>query len=253
MGGNKQKTKYEQYSEAVTKVANNVIMRVSNSTSTSGLAVAKTRVWVGPNATVICYPGSITVSASAKIKAQAIAESHTQIKGELVTEILNKLKSELDISQEAKNEAWGIGVNNNEVDTKTYTKFMNELKNAIEQTVDNSFSQNNLSAGELDFPIEGVIISNKCTFDAKAVVDQMARNVSQSVMEVLVRNDIVSEMDTRAKIKQFAANVGLDMGSIFLLIVVLIIVALLVMGKGAQSKWFVGLVIGLLIIWVAFM
>ena len=253
MGVNKQKSKYEQYSQSITKLATSVVMRVSNGTTTSGTAVSSTRVWVGPNATVICYPGSITVRASSKIKARAIAESSTQIKGELVNEILNKLKSELDISQEAKNEYFGIGVNNNEADAKVYTAFMTEVKNAVEQSIDNSFNQTNLAVGQLDFPIEGVIISNKCTFDAQAVVDQVARNVSESVMEVLVNNDIVNEMDMRTKLRQMATNAGLDFGAIFLIIIVIIIAALLITGKSAQSKWFVVLVIGVLVIWLVFM
>ena len=248
---NSQSSKYEGFYNSVNRVSSSVITRVSNSTNQFQTADAKV-THITRRSIQICAT-TLTISADAGIVANTLVQNKTEMKAELVTAIMNELKIQIEKDQEAKNEFLAMGRNEQKDETTVWANFEAEVDAAVNMAITNTLTQDLEASSRITIVIEdSFIFGGKCKYNAKALIESVTTSVTESVMDVLIKNDIVNETESNFKLKQKAKNAGLDLSLFLVMIFLVAVVIFMVLGGVAQNKILMVLIVGLVFAWWLF-
>lgn len=250
-GSNTQSSKYEGFYNSVNRASSSVIARVANSTNQFQGSYAKV-THITRRSLLVCAT-TLEISADAGIVANTLVQNQTEMKAELVTAIMNELKIQIEKDQEAKNEFLAAGRNQQKDETTIWAGFEAEVTAAVRMAITNTLTQDLSANGRITIVIEeSFIFGGKCKFSAKALIESVTTSVTESVMDVLIKNDIVNETESNFKLKQKAKNAGLDLSLFLVMIFLVAVVIFMVLGGVAQNKILMVLIVGLVFAWWLF-
>jgi len=220
MGANYSATLNSSINNSVKKVLNKSVTDINNTQTTE--ASSKVDVQMTMEGAELHGACKININANNKLNQSVDTLLKVKIENDTTNEINDKIKSQLKTDVQQQNKDYGIGINAD----LTVNNVMNNINSTTSTTYDNTIKNMGIARATGDTVSKINLKNLKCydtaelTINQNTVVDQVYHQITDTILENIGNNKLVTDVSNTIVTKKSQTNEGSILGLIIIGIII---------------------------------